>query len=122
MQNVDHKLLATRVKALRRISRLSQEEVALRLGATLYHFKALEEGSKNFNETEIIKLSDIFDEDLSKIDSEIVLAGRNHRLIKVGVKKENRPFINEFLKNFVRLDSQLQESIVQIIQKLQKSV
>jgi transcriptional regulator with XRE-family HTH domain len=118
MQNVDQKLLATRVKALRRISRFSQDEVALKLGITLYHFKAFEDGSKILSQEEIIKLSDIFHEDLSRIDSEVLLLGKNHQLTRVNVKRDNRYFINEFVKNFIKLDSSLQESLVQVIQGL----
>ncbi len=69
-------------------------------------------------EEEIVKLSDIFHEDLSGIDSEILLLSKNHQLTRVNVKRENRYFINEFVKNFIKLDSSSQESLVQIIQKL----
>jgi transcriptional regulator with XRE-family HTH domain len=118
MQNLDQKLLATRVKALRRIARLSQEEVASKLGVTLYHYKAFEDGSKIVGEEEIVKLSDIFHEDLSVIDSEVLLLGKNHQLTRIKVKRENRSFINEFVKSFIKLDSSSQELLVQIIQKL----
>lgn len=121
MENVDQKLLSSRVKALRRIARYSQEEVASKLGISLYNYKHFEEGSKTLSEEGIVILSKLFHQDLAKIDCEIILAGQNHQLTRVRVKKENRYFINEIARDFIKLDLKAQELVVQIIQKLLES-
>ncbi len=122
MENINQTLLATRVKALRKIARLSQEEVASKLGITLYNFKTFEEGTKKLDGASVVKLSTLFNQDLTGIDSEIILSGKNHKLTKIMVKRENRYFINEFVREFIKIDASAQEAMVQIIQKLGKSV
>jgi transcriptional regulator with XRE-family HTH domain len=118
MENINQKSLGTRVRALRKIARLSQEEVAKRIDISFHHFKVFEEGLKNLDEEAIIKLSQIFSEDLLKLDSEIVLCSKDNQLTKIIVKRENKHFIYEFLQNFIKLDSSLKNSLLQIISKL----
>ena len=121
MENSVSAALGMRVKALRKISKLSQANVAEKIGITLHYYILFEDDRLQLEASTIKKLSDLFGEDLLNIESDIVLRDENAELTKILVKKDRQIFIYNFIKEFVKLEDSAQDLVAQLIKDIEKS-
>jgi transcriptional regulator with XRE-family HTH domain len=115
MQSLNLNSLSMRVRCLRKVSNLTQEEVARRIGITLYSYRFFEEGIKKLEDSVVKKLSELFAQDLDNVDSEVVLRNEKAELTQIIVKKEKKEFIYNFLVSFLKLNNTLKSSLTQLI-------
>lgn len=115
MQSLNLNSLSMRVRCLRKVANLTQEEVAKRIGITLYSYRFFEEGIKKLEDSVIKKLSELFSQDLDNVDSEVVLRNEKGELTQIIVKKEKKEFIYSFLVNFLKLNNALKTSVTQLV-------
>ncbi len=115
MQSLNLNSLSMRVRCLRKVSNLTQEEVAKRIGITLYSYRFFEEGIKKLEASVVKRLSDLFAQDLDNVDSEVVLRNEKGELTQIIVKKERKEFIYNFLVNFLKLNNAVKASFTQLI-------
>jgi transcriptional regulator with XRE-family HTH domain len=118
MKNTGHKSLNLRVRALRKIAKLSQEEVADKIGMSIYNYKNFEEDGKEIDQELIFKLSELFDQSLITADSEIIISSQNHHLVGISVKKEKKNLISEFVQEFIKLNTNQKDLFIKIIHEL----
>ncbi len=121
MENSVSAALGMRVKALRKISRMSQANVAEKIDISLNHYILFEDDRLQLEETTIKKLSDLLGEDLLNIDSDIVLRDENAELIKISVKKDRQIFIYNFIKKFITLEDSTKDLVIQLIKDIERS-
>ena len=121
MENNSSNALGTRVKALRKISRFSRVEVAEKIGITLHYYTLFEDDRIQLDEAVIKKLSNLFKEDLTSINAEILIRDENSKLIKIPVKKDRQIFIHDLVKEFIKLEDSVQDLVLQLIKDIERS-